>query len=124
MAKLKKRQIFKQKEKDVQKAIADMLMMAGWLVIRINSGGWHSDNRFLETYKILNTNNSSGFPDLIAMKGNRFLLIECKSTDGKLRKTQKEFIDLAEYHNVSVIVANNVGDVVNYLNVKDISKII
>ena len=59
------------KEQDYQKKISDKLEKDGWYVI-----------------KLIKT-NKNGIPDLIAIKEDKTIFIECKTLKGKLSKIQE-----------------------------------
>jgi len=63
------------KEQDYQKKISDKLENEGWYVI-----------------KLIKT-NKNGIPDLIAIKKDKTIFIECKTLKGKLSKIQEFRID-------------------------------
>ncbi len=107
-----------ERESDVLKDVINILLENEYLVIRINSGASKVGNRFIEYYRIMNSNKSSGLPDLLAIKNNSILLIECKSTKGKLRPSQNEFIELASKFNVNILVISDINQLLEYLNSK------
>ncbi len=97
-------------EKEVQAQLIKLLLAAGWVVVRVNSGRFNGKSYF-RSYIIENYNESAGFPDIVAFKGSRFLLIEVKrGKGGKLRESQDKFIALCEYHNIEVYIINNAED--------------
>jgi len=59
------------KEQDYQKKISDKLEREGWYVI-----------------KLIKT-NKNGIPDLIAIKEDKTMFIECKTLKGRLSKIQE-----------------------------------
>jgi len=63
------------KEQDYQKKISDKLEKDGWYVI-----------------KLIKT-NKNGIPDLIAIKEDKTIFIECKTLKGKLSKIQEFRLD-------------------------------
>jgi len=63
------------KEQDYQKKISDKLEKEGWYVI-----------------KLIKT-NKNGIPDLIAIKEDKTIFIECKTLKGKLSKIQEFRLD-------------------------------
>ena len=63
------------KEQDYQKKISDKLEKEGWYVI-----------------KLIKT-NKNGIPDLIAIKEDKTIFIECKTLKGKLSKIQEFRVD-------------------------------
>ena len=63
------------KEQQYQKKISDKLEKEGWYVI-----------------KLIKT-NKNGIPDLIAIKEDKTIFIECKTLKGKLSKIQEFRLD-------------------------------
>jgi Holliday junction resolvase len=63
------------KEQDYQKKISEKLEKEGWYVI-----------------KLIKT-NKNGIPDLIAIKEDKTIFIECKTLKGKLSKIQEFRLD-------------------------------
>lgn len=98
-------------EAEIQKVIVQYLMLSKWLVVRINSGAQAVDGRFLRTYTIENNGRSSGMPDVIAVKDGRWLLLEVKTSKGRLSESQQDFHQLASTYGVHVHVVRSVDDV-------------
>ena len=63
------------KEQQYQKKLSDILEEEGWYVI-----------------KLIKT-NKNGIPDLIAIKEDKTIFIECKTLKGKLSKIQEFRLD-------------------------------
>ena len=105
-----------ERESDVLKDCINLLMENDFLVVRLNSGAVKNGNRFISFYQIMNNHKSSGLPDLFAIKNNSVLLIEIKSTKGKLRETQNEFIKLASKFNINILVVSNINQLLEYLH--------
>ena len=100
-----------QSEAEIQKAIVQYLILSKWLVVRINSGAQAVDGRFLRTYTIENNGRSSGMPDVIAVKDGRWLLLEVKTSKGRLSESQQDFHQLATAYGVQVHVVRSIDDV-------------
>jgi Holliday junction resolvase len=99
-------------ESEVQKSIAATLRAYGWLVVRINGGGFKDGRgQFVRGYIVYGLNAACGFPDLVAFKGDRFLLIEVKKRGGVLGATQERFKCFAEYFGVRVHVLHDAREV-------------
>jgi len=96
--------------------VAKFLINRNYLVVRINSSFMQIENskRFLRSYIIYNTGASSGFPDLLALKNNKFLLLEIKAT-GYLSETQQKFKQLCETKNVKYNVIKSLEELKNIL---------
>lgn len=85
-------------EKSLQQEIMWKLRAMGWLVIRLPPSIY----------------SSQGLPDLLAIKGNDYLLIEVKSPRGKLSKKQILFHELIKQVDGNILVARSWQDVENY----------
>jgi len=79
-------------ESEIQKEIGKHLVEIGYLAVRINT----IVKGFLKSYWIINNGKCSGFPDIVAFKNNRFLLIEVKDHKGVQKPTQNVFQKLCE----------------------------
>lgn len=70
-------------EKQIQDAMAALLRY-GWLVVRVNGGAMETEGgryvRFCYWYDA-NGERGDGIPDLMAFRGDRYLLIEVKKPD-------------------------------------------
>ena len=82
------------REKNIERKIRKYLEARGWYV-----------------HKVYQDEKSSGFPDLIALKGERFLLIETKAPTGRLRGTQKYVHYKLKKAGVKVIIAKDIKDI-------------
>lgn len=102
-------------EAEIQNQIIALLMLKKYLTVRVNSGSIFVGKRLLRCYRIANNGKSSGFPDIIALKNDRALMIEVKNSKGKLKESQEDFIRLAKIHNNTVIVAKSWQEVMNYV---------
>ena len=111
----KKRKVYTPEELEaiIQKSILKYLVLNNYVAIRINSGAFFGNNRCFKSYRFENDGGSSGFPDILALMGDRFKLFEAKKVGGVLRPSQKEFILLARDHNIDVHVVDNLEDVID-----------
>jgi len=75
------------KEQDYQKKISDKLEKEGWYVI-----------------KLIKT-NKNGIPDLIAIKEDKTIFIECKTLKGKLSKIQEFRLDEVKAKGIECFVS-------------------
>jgi Holliday junction resolvase len=92
-------------EGKIQAALIQRLRVRGWLAIRINGSGFtDSRGQFVRSYIIYGLNASAGFPDVLALKGNRFLLFEVKKRGGELTSSQERFFDYAEHFGIEPII--------------------
>ncbi len=99
-------------EAEVQRAVIRRLVAGGWLTVRINGGGgWDKAGNLIRTYIIATLNAISGFPDVLALKGDvrggRFLLIEVKTAKGTLTDSQKRFALFAKKFGITVHVVRS-----------------
>lgn len=115
-------------ESGVQKAIADLLVMSGWLVIRVNAGAMKDDYkgrpRFIRfvLWRALGTvAKTAGISDLIGCTpAGRFFAIECKSPGlaNLVTEKQAEFLSVVRSLGGLAIVADSVDDVLVLVNIK------
>ena len=106
-------------ESEIQNQVLDYLELSGFLAIRINSGLFlQSRNRVFRAYIIKNNGSSSGFPDVLALKNNHFILFEIKAAKGIISKSQKEFSKLAQEKHISVYVVNSLENAIKYINLE------
>lgn len=115
---LQKRIFVDESESEIQSKIVEVLKMKKYLVVRINSGMRAIGKRMIRFYQIMNNGATAGFPDLIAIKNNKILMIEVKSKTGKLREAQKDFIKLAAIFGNSILVTDSWEEVLNYVEQK------
>lgn len=89
--------------------------MAGWLVVRVNSGAFKTANgAFFRAYTVAGLNASSGFPDVLAIRADGFghvaaRLFEVKKRGGKRSEAQTHFADYALSSGVRVEVVEGFG---------------
>jgi Holliday junction resolvase len=69
----------------------DGLNYNGWKVWRVNNQGVF--NQKTGGYYF---HGQPGLPDLIAIKGNKLLFVECKAPKKKMTEAQKEFLGLID----------------------------
>ena len=99
-------------ESAVQDSIIGALTLRGWLVVRMNSAQMPvGDSRWLRAYHVAGF-GSAGFPDVLALKDGRAILIEVKTEKGKLTDRQRAFRDFAKRHGIEVNVCRSVADAV------------
>jgi Holliday junction resolvase len=102
-----------QSEAEIQEAVMKRLHSRSWVVVRINGGGfWNEESgNFIRNYFVYALGTIAGFPDLLALKGRNFLLMECKDHKGKPTEHQKRFATFAARFGVIVYVVRSVNDV-------------
>lgn len=86
------------------KAVRDMLALHGWFTFRVGAGMIRTGNRMV----CLST---PGAPDLVAIKGPRYLLIEVKAGKDRLRESQEQFQQDVANVGGYYMVARKVDDV-------------
>ena len=101
-------------EAEIQTEIQNYLASKGYLVTRINTikNGWR------KSYRIANNGKCSGFPDVLAIKDNKALLIEIKDAKGDQKPTQKVFEKLCKETGNSYYIARSVLEVENILELE------
>lgn len=106
-------------EKDIQDAMVNLLRF-GWLVLRINGGAMEVDGRYVRFAYWYDPNGerNDGIPDLLAFKGNRYLLIEVKRPDkrGNLSPGQVAFQQAAIEVNANHYVLCSVDELQEVIN--------
>ena len=109
-------------EAAIQQQVIDLLVAAGWLVLRINSGGavlGGEDNarfvRFVSWQCAGYGKEDSGVPDLVAFKNGSFLFLETKTATGRVRESQRRFAAAASSTGNEVAFVRSVEDVALFL---------
>mgnify|MGYP000998575080 CR=1 FL=1 len=106
----------KKPEAQFQAAAEHYLQYHKFTVMRINSSALVSEKTgtYLKSYKLCGRHDkeSQGFPDLIAFKNNKFLVIEIKAPNGRLSKSQKDFKVWWERRGHKYNVANNIDELI------------
>jgi hypothetical protein len=105
----------KKLESHFQTAAEHYLQYKGYTVMRINSSAMIAESgSYLKSYKLCGRGKkeSQGFPDLIAFKNNKFLVIEIKSPNGRLNQNQKDFKAWWELSGHKYNVANNLDELI------------
>jgi len=69
------------------------------------------DNRVVKSYMIYGLGISSGMPDVLAFKDNKFLLLEVKTSKGRLSPNQTRVKHYAESKGNNYYVVRSVPDV-------------
>ena len=91
-----------QSEAEIQANIVDLLRVAGWLVI-------------VTSQDKATRGQLAGLPDLLAVKNDRTLFIECKTAKGQLRESQERFLAALSPHlgeHVAYLLARSLDCVV------------
>lgn len=84
----------------MQASVIELLTTLGWIVTVTDAG--HQLKRARRLPK--------GWPDLVAYRKERYLLIECKSPTGELRPDQVELHARLARHGVPVHVVRDVAE--------------
>ena len=101
-------QMKRQPEGSLKKAIRDYLTLKGWLCIPIRSVGIYRK----DTGKYIPM-KTKGVGDIVCCSpGGRFVMIEAKTTKGKLNIAQKKFLQNVQAHKGIGIVARTLDDVI------------
>ena len=132
-------------EADVQRAIVEALIWDGWLILRVNQGGWKKERevycprckaivteggkgyvRFAYWQALGTDQQDSGISDVIAVKAwggmmggeVMVLAIEVKAPGRKAKVThaQSHFLAAIESHGGIAIIADSLDDVAPYLD--------
>lgn len=107
-------------EKLVQARLIQRLKAEGYLVIRQNSGAHRGTaGNYFRAYIIENfppKQQSSGLPDLAAIKAGRIYFFEVKTETGKLSEPQKYFHAFAESKGVPVWTVYGMADIDTVMN--------
>ena len=91
-------------EHELQNKIIDYLVKTGWEVIRVNSV---AKNQKSKAYIYKNINVSAGLPDVLALKGNKYLWIEVKTPTGKLLPSQVRVLERFRACNISYVIVSD-----------------
>jgi len=106
---------YTKKEAPIQKEILKFLVSQGYLTIRFNSGVIKTEKTFFRAYTIANNGKSSGLPDVIAFKNNKFIMFEIKEPNGTLRNTQKDFNEYSTMFGIKSHIVTSWVDVLEIL---------
>ena len=100
------------KENLIQHKILSRLVKQDWIAIRVNSVTAKYKGRYVKSYTIENNKRSDGLNDILAFKGDDYLLIEVKTTskDSKLEDTQVTFRALCKNKNVRYYVVRTIEE--------------
>ncbi len=107
-------------EADVQRLLIKRLSAAGWLVVRVNGGGFKTPNGFFRSYLIPDLRDDrgraacSGFPDLLCLRaapdgGIEARLFELKKKGEKPSPSQARFHDFAARHGIEVEIVEGLA---------------
>lgn len=92
-------------EADIQKQIAKVFELAGFEVVRYNSGKFQIGNMWFNCYYNYNSGMNKGRPDLEIKKNNISISIEVKKPEGKLSDDQKTYIENSKkYRNITLVM--------------------
>ena len=85
------------------KSVRDLLALHGWFSFKVGSGALKVQDRFVRL-------SSPGAPDLVAVKGDRYLLLELKAGRDKLKPSQIAFAAAVEQVRGRYVVVRNLHD--------------
>ena len=98
-------------EAKLQKDVAAIFEGAGLLTIRINSSvQWTEHGSRLASYRIVNTNATSGLADIMIMKDGRALFVEVKTPKGRLSESQVKFQATANHYGMHYVVIRSTDE--------------
>lgn len=75
-------------EKRLTDSVKRCLMAQGWM-----SAHFHDSRRQVQPGVFVGDSAAKGFPDIVAIRGSRLLIVELKSEKGRLRPEQPEWLD-------------------------------
>ena len=103
---------YKKEEQKLVKACIDYLRYKGFLVLRNNSGRiFIYDNGKIRAIRA----GMAGSSDIIACSPDgRFFAIECKSKNGRLTESQKEFLQKVSELGGVALVVRNIDELIGY----------
>lgn len=78
------------KEKDFQRFVFEQLRLGGWRFAHFGNSVKYV--RKGDGYLVIPDKDSRGFPDIIAVKGERIIALELKGTTTRIRPEQLEWI--------------------------------
>ena len=117
--------LMKTTETQLQTSLIKYCNYIGVTVLRINGASFVKDtknskskNSYIRSYilHILGKSYSSGFPDLMILHKDKFLLMELKTEKGTLTKNQKDLHDKLKQKNINVEVVRNIEQGINLIN--------
>jgi hypothetical protein len=94
------------------RAIRDTLALDRWVTFKCAAGMVKTGNGRMVVY------GTAGAPDLVAVKGQRYILIEVKAGKDRLQPSQIAFRQDVERVFGNYVVARSVLDVVNFIEGK------
>lgn len=105
-------------ESNIQDSIMKYLHLNGWIVVRVNSSVMMNEHTGapMRSYLIYGLGMSSGFPDLLALKGGQYLLLEVKREKGTITLTQQRVYKFFNGKSVPVHYVASIDDVEKILN--------
>lgn len=104
-------------EAKLQKDILSYLAKVGFLVIRINSSvQWTEHGSRLTSYRVVNSNATSGVADSIVMLNKKVYMVEIKTPKGRLSASQTAFRDLCAKYGIDYVVLRSGEDAEIFAN--------
>lgn len=99
-------------ESEILKQIIKLLLLHGFIVIRVNSGRRGK----VKFYTIENLKKSSGLSDILAVSRDITIFFEVKTEKGKQSEAQKEFQKLCDVKKVRYVVLRSIEDGEKFLH--------
>ena len=106
-----------QLESPIQKAIADILMLHGFEVVRYNCGNIATHDgkpSYVVANRNLNSGMTAGHPDLVAYKGTHAVRIECKTDTGKVSPSQAKYAANGLLYDNPILVMRSANDAIAF----------
>lgn len=97
------------KEADILRQCLEYLALRGILAWRNNNGAVFDPTR--KVFRSPPRGSMPGASDIIGcLAGGRMLAVECKSSDGKLSRDQRHFLDMVERLGGLAVVVRSIDD--------------
>ena len=90
------------------KSVRDVFAMHGWITFKAGAGMVKSDHRMVVF-------GTAGAPDLVAVKGQRYVLVEIKAGKDRLSDSQKAFQAEVERVFGNYMVCRSVEDALTWI---------
>ena len=90
-------------------AVRDYLRLSGWVSFKCAAGMVKSAGRMVVF-------GTTGAPDLVAIKGDRYLLLEIKAGKDRMNDNQKQFLAMVEAVRGTYHVIRSIDDVIKAIN--------
>lgn len=102
-------------EKDIEKAILELLTFNGFLAWKNSTIGVY-DSKMGSFRKPMGKFHLTGVSDIIAIKHGVVWFIEVKTPKGKMTNNQKIFQEMVENHGGNYLLARSIDDIMHIVN--------